>query len=543
MGHALGWPHSSGPYGEVYDSRWDVMSSAASGTALYGRVPIHTIATHKHDVGWIPEHRVWRPVRNASETRLVARSALPGGDGALMAETAITDTSAYTVESRIHAGYDQELPAEAVLIHRRGFHQAYVVDPDGNGEPNDLGAAWTPGETFEDEDIGLAVAVLERRGDDGFLVRITRSDEGLCTLSLSAEGGGKAVVTAGGPSLRCGKEARATAFADTDWRFEGWYRDGNRVSSAIEYWLPLDSSIHLAARFVEEPGCAIALSTYPDGAGTAEVVEGGETGPCGRPVAVRATPASGWSVAGWHDGSFLFGVFEKQYSFIASTSRTLRAEFEPGCRVEALVANQPGSVAFRDGSEIGPCGRTVTLEAIPGPERRFERWLGGGETLSTDPTYTFQADTQLIVLAVFAPSCDVDLTSRPDGAGILAVVPGGPKGDCGRTVTVAATPSEGWVFLEWTEDGVARTTRRTFLLTASTSRAFEASFTPAFALATRVRTIFLGGEAEISAQERGALDRIGNGDGSLDLGELLALFDLLPGAQAAELSLSPGRLP
>jgi hypothetical protein len=317
----------------------------------------------------------------------------------------------------------------------------------------------------------------------------------------------------------------------------------NRVSSAIEYWLPLDSSIHLAARFVEEPGCAIALSTYPDGAGTAEVVEGGETGPCGRPVAVRATPASGWSVAGWHDGSFLFGVFEKQYSFIASTSRTLRAEFEPGCRVEALVANQPGSVAFRDGSEIGPCGRTVTLEAIPGPERRFERWLGGGETLSTDPTYTFQADTQLIVLAVFAPSCDVDLTSRPDGAGILAVVPGGPKGDCGRTVTVAATPSEGWVFLEWTEDGVARTTRRTFLLTASTSRAFEASFTPAFALATRVRTIFLGGEAEISAQERGALDRIGNGDGSLDLGDLLALIDLLPGAQAAELSLSPGRLP
>jgi hypothetical protein len=53
----------------------------------------------------------------------------------------------------------------------------------------------------------------------------------------------------------------------------------------------------------------------------------------------------------------------------------------------------------------------------------------------------------------------------------------------------------------------------------------------------------LGGEAEISAQERGALDRIGNGDGSLDLGDLLALIDLLPGAQAAKLSLSPGRLP
>ena len=51
MGHGFGLPHSSGPYGATYDSRWDVMSDVwgncppVSPTPTYGCVGTHTIPT------------------------------------------------------------------------------------------------------------------------------------------------------------------------------------------------------------------------------------------------------------------------------------------------------------------------------------------------------------------------------------------------------------------------------------------------------------------------------------------------------------------
>lgn len=61
MGHTWGLGHSSGPYDEVYDSRWDVMSGGSTCTPydkLGGCVAAHTITYHKHLLGWTPpEHR------------------------------------------------------------------------------------------------------------------------------------------------------------------------------------------------------------------------------------------------------------------------------------------------------------------------------------------------------------------------------------------------------------------------------------------------------------------------------------------------------
>jgi uncharacterized repeat protein (TIGR01451 family) len=78
----------------------------------------------------------------------------------------------YTVEARQFAGYDKVLHAEAVIIHEVDFtgrdRPARVVDPDGNGDPNDEGAQWLPGERFDGEN-GLTVCV-KGRTPDGFLV-------------------------------------------------------------------------------------------------------------------------------------------------------------------------------------------------------------------------------------------------------------------------------------------------------------------------------------------------------------------------------------
>lgn len=178
-GHTLGLPHSSGPYGKTYDSHWDVMSSGASKDPVLDTwVPPHTIAFHKDLLGWIPAARKYVAAAGSSAAIDLARDALPGAEGYQMAQVPIAGSTAfYTVEARRYAGYDAEgrLPAEGVLIHRVNLADgipAKVVDPDGNGDPNDAGATWVPGETFADLQGGVQVRVLSQTAT-GFRVEVS----------------------------------------------------------------------------------------------------------------------------------------------------------------------------------------------------------------------------------------------------------------------------------------------------------------------------------------------------------------------------------
>jgi len=178
-GHSLGLPHSSGPYGETYDSDWDVMSGGATKDPVLGTwVPPHTIAFHKDLLGWIPAARKYLATPGTSATFELARDALPGAEGYQMAQVPIAGTTSfYTVETRRFAGYDASgrLPAEGVLIHRvnlAALIPATVVDPDGNKNPNDAGATWVPGETFTDLAGGVQVRVLAQTGT-GYRVEVS----------------------------------------------------------------------------------------------------------------------------------------------------------------------------------------------------------------------------------------------------------------------------------------------------------------------------------------------------------------------------------
>ena len=168
MGHAFGLPHSSGPYDEAYDSRWDVMSGGGScrlPDPEYGCVSVHTIAYHKDFLGWIPPDRKYVAPHNSTRTITLERLAQPGSDGYLLAQIPIGDstTDFYTVETRLFAGYDDEIPDEAVVIHKadttREDRLAQVVDIDNNGDPNDEGAMWTVGEIFTDLENNLQVSI------------------------------------------------------------------------------------------------------------------------------------------------------------------------------------------------------------------------------------------------------------------------------------------------------------------------------------------------------------------------------------------------
>lgn len=184
MGHGWGLPHSSGPYGEVYDSAWDVMSG---GTRVLDFCPISienigcyqvgTIGYHLEMLGWIPDSRVVtvNGGQSATVTLDALTTILSGVDNLLVRVPIGATGNFYTVEVRNFVAYDRNLPGEAVVLHEvqpNRSSPAHVVDSDDNGNPNDEGAMWLVGETFTDSASGITVEVLSRLGTT-FTVRVT----------------------------------------------------------------------------------------------------------------------------------------------------------------------------------------------------------------------------------------------------------------------------------------------------------------------------------------------------------------------------------
>lgn len=199
VGHSIGLPHSGGPYGRTYDSKWDVMSSAFPyrDVATNRSFGATTVSYHKLLLEWIPPSRQFIATAPLS-TVLVERHAVPGPSNYQVIVVPIRGTpNYYTIESRLRAGYDAQLPLEGIVIHHvqpsgRG-EPAWVVDADGNGSPNDAGATWVAGETFVDLRNQISITVDSLIGT---AFKVTVRTGGLPTLALGSTGK-STTVTAG----------------------------------------------------------------------------------------------------------------------------------------------------------------------------------------------------------------------------------------------------------------------------------------------------------------------------------------------------------
>lgn len=211
IGHTLGLPHSSGPYRQTYDSQWDVMSSSYVNwdSQFATHIGQHTIIYHRDLLGWVSQERTitadW--FGDTETVRLESWGSIdgPGWD---LVEIPLSDESFYTVEARRLEGYDMGIPAAGVILHHvdpyRWDRKAQVIDPDGDGDPNDEGAVWTVGETFRDEMNGVSLTILQAFGGsseggsaEGYLLGVTRG--WWVEVQISGDGW----VRSQGPGLEC----------------------------------------------------------------------------------------------------------------------------------------------------------------------------------------------------------------------------------------------------------------------------------------------------------------------------------------------------
>ena len=136
-------------------------------------------------------------------------------------------------------------------------------------------------------------------------------------VSVSAQTGG--TVTGGG-DVSWGESATVTVDVESGYAFSGWYVNGAKVSSALEYTFTVTSDIALVAHLrvlVVEYEISVAAEI-------GLTVTGGGTHNAGDSVTLTAVAEDGYDFDGWFEAGSLI-LSSSPYTFIAARDRTLEA--------------------------------------------------------------------------------------------------------------------------------------------------------------------------------------------------------------------------
>ncbi|MCL2042180.1 MAG: leucine-rich repeat protein, partial [Bacteroidales bacterium] len=249
----------------------------------------------------------------------------------------------------------------------------------------------------------------------------------------------------------CDDEVTVEATPTTCYDFVEW-RDGNNnfVSTANPLTFFIDQDTTLVAVFVIKEYDVIIIAANP--------IEGSVTGDgtydCGDEVTVEATPTTCYSFVEWQDGNGNFVSTANPLVFYIDQDTTLVAIFEI-IEYDVITMANPveGTAAITSPNSSGTydCDDEITVEATPTICYDFVEWQdGNGNFVSDDNPFTFVIDQDTTLVAVFIiKEYDVIIIAANP---IEGSVTGDGTYDCGDEVTVEATPTICYSFVEW-QDG------------------------------------------------------------------------------------------
>lgn len=296
------------------------------------------------------------------------------------------------------------------------------------------------------------------------------------SISTSPTEGG---TVSGGGQYEEGATATVTAVANEGFRFLEWTEAGTQISTEASLTFTVTNDRTLTAIF--EPISEPAPGPTPKPTYTINVsatiggtASGGGEYEQGRSVTLTATPEKGYRFIAWTENDEQIST-DENYTFIADHDRTLVAKFTPIPKptYTVQVSSTQGGVA--EGSGSYEEGELITVNATPDNDYRFLHWEENGEQVSTDETFTFTADHDRTLVAIFMPiskpTYTVHVSSTQGGT-----VEGSGSYKEGETVTVNAVPDAGYRFLRWEENGVQVSTEARYSFAAETDRTLVAVF-------------------------------------------------------------------
>jgi len=171
-----------------------------------------------------------------------------------------------------------------------------------------------------------------------------------------------------------------------------------------------------------------------------------------------------------------------------SGDRTVQANFAERLFTLEVSVDAPlfGTVMLSPPGGVYPQGTVVTLNALPDSGGEFLGWTGtdvGDLADSSAAVTSITMDSSKTVVAQFMASqtsqFTLTATSNPGNGGSVGLTPSGGTYDTGTTVTLTATPANGFAFVNWSgadAEALSSTTNEETTITISADRMVQANF-------------------------------------------------------------------
>jgi uncharacterized repeat protein (TIGR02543 family) len=260
---------------------------------------------------------------------------------------------------------------------------------------------------------------------------------------ISGEGG----TTSPAPetySCVIGESVEFTAIPNTGYSFAYWIVDGILGDNDNPIRGQMYADHTLEAVFTKDP--TYTLTTIANGQGS--VTPGNATYISGETVNLTATPAQGWSFAGWSgDATGTTGT-----TISMNSNKVVTATFTQNSYTLTAVTVGQGTVSA--GNQTVLSGTTLDLTATPAEGWSFAGWSGDA-TGTTSTSITMNSNKA--VTATFTQNT-YTLTMITVGNGNIS--PGNRTYTFGENVNLVAVAAEGWTFSGWSGDatGTANST-------------------------------------------------------------------------------------
>ncbi|MBV6513941.1 MAG: hypothetical protein FMNOHCHN_03524 [Ignavibacteriaceae bacterium] len=284
------------------------------------------------------------------------------------------------------------------------------------------------------------------------------------TTSNPSNGGS----TSGGGTYTHGQSVTVSAQPNSGFQFSNWTENGNVVSSNTSYQFSVASNRNLTANFSQN-NYQVATTSNPSNGGS---TSGGGTYTHGQSVTVSAQPNSGFQFSNWTEGGNVVSS-NSSYQFTAFSNVILVANFNQNSYQVTTFSN-PSNGGNTSGGGIYSHGQSVTVSAQPNTGYQFTNWTEGGNVVSGNSSYQFNATSNRSLTANFSQNTyQVTTTSNPSNGGNTS---GGGTFNHGQSVTVSAQPNTGYQFTNWTEGGNVVSGNSSYQFNASSNVILIANF-------------------------------------------------------------------
>jgi major membrane immunogen (membrane-anchored lipoprotein) len=254
-------------------------------------------------------------------------------------------------------------------------------------------------------------------------------------LNTSISPGDAGTITPANGTYDEGTKVALVAVPESGYRFDRWSGDVTGSSELIE--VTVDAGKTITANFKVQHTLSISVS--PTGGGT--VTPNGDAYDEGTKVTLSAVPNSGYRFDHWSGDAT---GSSSPIDVTMNAGKTVTANFKAQYTLSISVSPTGGGIVRPTGGTYDE-GTKVTLAAAPASGYRFDRW--SGDVTSSSKSTEITMDARKAITANFKAQYTLSISTSPTGSG--TVTPTGGTYDDGDTVSLTATPTEGYVFDHW----------------------------------------------------------------------------------------------